>query len=36
MFDLFGEVGVFGEEVVVGVDCGGVGDFGCGDDCWDL
>ena len=32
MFDALGEVGVFGEEAVAGVDGVGVGDFGGGDD----
>ena len=32
LFDALGEVGVFGEEAVAGVDGVGVGDFGGGDD----
>ena len=35
-FDLLGEVGVLGEEAVAGVDRGGAGDLGRGDDRRDL
>lgn len=36
VFNLFGKVGVFGEEVVIWMDCYCVGDFSGVDDCWDV